>query len=191
VRAGKRGASARAEWEARLATSAQKSEFERRMAGELPAGDEGMNAYIEACSPNPQKVATRKASRNGAGSDHRRGAPEMIGGSADLTGSNNTKTKATTPFRRQLCGRYVYYGIREHRHGGGDERHGAAWRRHSLWRHVPRLLGLYCRRRSACRRSMGQRVIYVMTHDSIGLGEDGPTHQPVEHVMRRCGDPQP
>ena len=84
--------------------------------------------------------------------------------------------------RSDPAGRYIYYGIREHAHGGGDERHGAAWRRHPLRRHLPGVHRLLPRRSIRLSALMGMRVIYVMTHDSIGLGEDGPTHQPVEHL---------
>ena len=69
------------------------------------------------------------------------------------------------------------------RHGGGDERHGAAWRRHSLWRHIPGLCRLLPQLPSACPLCSRPALVYVMTHDSIGLGEDGPTHQPVEHLQ--------
>jgi transketolase len=180
--AGKRGASARAEWEARLSTSAQKSEFERRMAGQLPAGDEGMNAYIDGLLANPQKVATRKASEMALEAITPL-IPEMVGGSADLTGSNNTKTKATTPFGpSDYSGRYVYYGIREF--GMAAAMNGMALHGGIIpYGGTFLVFSDYCRnaiRMSALQR---QRVVYVLTHDSIGLGEDGPTHQPIEHIM--------
>jgi transketolase len=109
--------------------------------------------------------------------------PETMGGSADLTGSNNTKTADLGVFDpRQPQGPLCPLRHPRARHGGGDERHGAAWRRAALWRHLHVLRRL--RPPGAMRLSalMGVPVVYVMTHDSIGLGEDGPTHQPVEHL---------
>ena len=178
---GQRGAAARDEWQARLGASAKGAELSRRMAGELPSGDEAAKAFA-AWLDGSQKVATRKASEL-ALEVLTPLVPEMVGGSADLTGSNNTKTKATTPFSAQdYAGRYVYYGIREFGMAAamnGMALHGGV---------IPYggtflVFSDYCR--NAIRMSALQhaRVIYVLTHDSIGLGEDGPTHQPVEHVM--------
>ena len=178
---GQRGASAHAEWKGRLATHSSKAEFERRMAGDLPAGF-SLQAYKDDLIANPQKVATRKASEMALGPINDQIA-DTIGGSADLTGSNNTKTKATTPFTSDdYAGRYVYYGIREFGMAAamnGMALHGGV---------IPYggtflVFSDYCRnaiRMSALQR---QRVIYVLTHDSIGLGEDGPIHQPIEHIM--------
>jgi transketolase len=178
---GARGAKAHAAWDARLAGHDKAAEFQRRMAGDLPDGEEAAKAF-RAMLTNPQKVATRKASEI-ALEVLTPLVPEMVGGSADLTGSNNTKTKATTPLTRDdYAGRYVYYGIREFGMAAamnGMALHGGV---------IPYggtflVFSDYCRnaiRMSALQRA---RVIYVMTHDSIGLGEDGPTHQPVEHVM--------
>jgi transketolase len=178
---GARGAKAHAAWAARLAGHDKAAEFNRRMAGDLPEGEEAAKAF-QAMLTNPQKVATRKASEI-ALEVLTPLVPEMVGGSADLTGSNNTKTKATTPLTRDdYAGRYVYYGIREFGMAAamnGMALHGGV---------IPYggtflVFSDYCRnaiRMSALQRA---RVIYVMTHDSIGLGEDGPTHQPVEHVM--------
>jgi transketolase len=178
---GARGAKTHAAWEARLAGHGKAAEFNRRMAGDLPEGEEAAKAF-QAMLTNPQKVATRKASEI-ALEVLTPLVPEMVGGSADLTGSNNTKTKATTPLTRDdYAGRYVYYGIREFGMAAamnGMALHGGV---------IPYggtflVFSDYCRnaiRMSALQRA---RVIYVMTHDSIGLGEDGPTHQPVEHVM--------
>ncbi|MBP6030590.1 MAG: transketolase [Sphingobium sp.] len=180
--AGKRADATRAEWEARLAASPQRAEFERRMAGALPEGDLGLKDYIDGLIADPKKVATRKASEM-ALEMLTAAVPEMIGGSADLTGSNNTKTKATAPFTpADYSGRYVYYGIREFGMAAamnGMALHGGV---------IPYggtflVFSDYCRnaiRMSALQR---QRVVYVLTHDSIGLGEDGPTHQPIEHIM--------
>ncbi len=178
---GLRGTPDRLEWEARLSADAEGGEFRRRMAGDLPE-DMGIKAYIDGLIAEPRKVATRKASEM-ALEVLTANVPEMIGGSADLTGSNNTKTKATSPFGQQSYGgRYVYYGIREFGMAAamnGMALHGGV---------IPYggtflVFSDYCRnaiRMSALQRA---RVIYVLTHDSIGLGEDGPTHQPVEHVM--------
>ena len=107
---------------------------------------------------------------------------ETIGGSADLTGSNNTKTKALEPLTAEnYAGRYVYYGVREHGMAAamnGMALHGGV---------IPyggtfMVFTDYCRPSIRLSALMGLRVVYVMTHDSIGLGEDGPTHQPVEHL---------
>ena len=178
---GAKGADARKAWDARLAADAQAAEFSRRMAGELPAGDEAA-ATFKGWLAQSQKVATRKSSEM-ALEVLTPLVPEMVGGSADLTGSNNTKTKVTTPYTpADYAGRYVYYGIREFGMAAamnGMALHGGV---------IPYggtflVFSDYCR--NAIRMSALQqaRVIYVLTHDSIGLGEDGPTHQPIEHVM--------
>ena len=178
---GAKGADARKAWDARLAADAQAAEFSRRMAGELPAGDEAA-ATFKGWLAQTQKVATRKSSEM-ALEVLTPLVPEMVGGSADLTGSNNTKTKVTTPYTpADYAGRYVYYGIREFGMAAamnGMALHGGV---------IPYggtflVFSDYCR--NAIRMSALQqaRVIYVLTHDSIGLGEDGPTHQPIEHVM--------
>ncbi len=182
--AGKAGARPRAEWEARLAKAEPKlrAEFERRTKGELPAGfDDAIIEYKKKLAADRPKVATRKASEmaleviNGI-------LPETIGGSADLTGSNNTKTSQTKNITPLDYGqRYVHYGIREHGmaaamnglalHGGIIPYGGTFLCFSDYARPAMRLASL-----------MGIRSIFVMTHDSIGLGEDGPTHQPVEHL---------
>jgi transketolase len=178
---GAKGAGARAEWEKRLAGNAQDAEFSRRMAGELPSDEEAGKALADWLD-KAQKVATRKASEMVLDVLTPL-IPEMVGGSADLTGSNNTKAKATGPLTAEdYSGRYVYYGIREFGMAAamnGMALHGGV---------IPYggtflVFSDYCRnaiRLSALQRA---RVIYVLTHDSIGLGEDGPTHQPVEHIM--------
>ena len=180
--AGKRGGEARGEWQQHLAISADRAEFERRMLGELPADKSAVQAYLEGLAANPPKLATRKASEN-ALEALTASIPELIGGSADLTGSNNTKTSATKPLTAQdYSGRYLYYGIREFGMAAamnGMALHGGV---------IPYggtflVFADYARpaiRLSALQRA---RVVYVMTHDSIGLGEDGPTHQPIEHLM--------
>jgi transketolase len=181
ARIGAKGAADRAAWEARIAASPAKAEFERRMAGKLPA-DTGAKAYIDNLIANPAKVATRKASEM-ALEALTASVPELVGGSADLTGSNNTKTKATTPFsRNDYAGRYLYYGIREF--GMSAAMNGMALHGGIIpYGGTFLVFSDYCR--NAIRMSALQhaRSIYVMTHDSIGLGEDGPTHQPIEHVM--------
>ena len=178
---GAKGGDAHAVWADRLGSSAQKAEFERRMAGELPAGF-SLDAYIDTLIANPQKVATRKASELTLGAINDL-LPETLGGSADLTGSNNTKTKSTGPLTRDdYAGRYVYYGIREFGmacamngmalHGGVIPYGGTFLVFSDYMRGGIRLAAL-----------QQIRAIHVLTHDSIGLGEDGPTHQPIEHVM--------
>ncbi|MBX7481450.1 transketolase [Qipengyuania qiaonensis] len=176
-----RGKKAHADWQDRLGQSGRRAEFERRMAGELPEGF-SLDGYIQALIEEPQKVATRKASEMALAEINTK-LPETIGGSADLTGSNNTKAGGIGPFTADdYSGRYVYYGIREFGMAAamnGMALHGGV---------IPYggtflVFTDYCR--AAIRLSALQqvRVVYVMTHDSIGLGEDGPTHQPVEHVQ--------
>ncbi|KMS58120.1 transketolase [Sphingobium cupriresistens] len=178
---GAKGRDVRAAWEGRLASDEKTAEFTRRMAGDLPA-DFSLEAYIDTLIANPQKVATRKASELALGAINDL-LPETLGGSADLTGSNNTKTKSTGPLTKDdYSGRYVYYGIREFGmacamngmalHGGVIPYGGTFLVFSDYMRGGIRLAAL-----------QQQRVIHVLTHDSIGLGEDGPTHQPIEHVM--------
>ena len=178
--AGRRGASARADWEGRLAASEKGKEFTRRVNGDLPA-DTGLAPYLAALCADKPKVATRKASEM-ALEVLTANLPELLGGSADLTGSNNTKTKSTNPLtKNDYSGRYVYYGIREFGMAAamnGMALHGGV---------IPYggtflVFSDYCRNAIRLSAIQRQRVVYVMTHDSIGLGEDGPTHQPVEHM---------
>ena len=178
---GAKGAAAHAAWAERLATSPRGEEFTARMAGELPPLAETEKALDEWTQAS-NKVATRKASEmvlQALTVD----VPAMMGGSADLTGSNLTKAKATTPFTADdYAGRYVYYGIREFGMAAamnGMALHGGV---------IPyggTFLVFSDYMRNAIRMSALQQVraIYVLTHDSIGQGEDGPTHQPIEHVM--------
>ena len=179
---GAKGAAQRADWEARLAGSPLKADFEARLAGPAEAASAALGGYVAGLVAEPKKVATRKASEMALGPLTEQ-LPHLVGGSADLTGSNLTKTKATTPFGRDSYGgRHVYYGIREFGMAAamnGMALHGGV---------VPYggtflVFSDYCR--NAIRMSALQhaKVVYVLTHDSIGLGEDGPTHQPVEHVM--------
>ncbi|MCB2050853.1 MAG: transketolase [Novosphingobium sp.] len=180
---GERGKAARSDWEARLAADDDKrSAFEDHMAGVGNRASVALEDYIADLAKEPKKVATRKASEMALG-PLTENLPQLIGGSADLTGSNNTKTKATTPFTPQdYAGRYVYYGIREFGMAAamnGMALHGGV----APYGGTFLIFSDYCR--NAIRLSALQQanVVYVLTHDSIGLGEDGPTHQPVEQVM--------
>jgi len=177
-----RGQSARKNWQSRLDSSAKKARFERAMSGELPkALATRMRRYKKQLKAELPKVASRQASQmaleviNGA-------VPTMVGGSADLTGSNLTKTsnmRSITPGNYR--GNYVHFGIREHAMGAvmnGMALHGGM---------IPYggtflVFSDYMRGSMRLSALMKQRVIYVLTHDSIGLGEDGPTHQPIEHL---------
>ncbi|WP_380875052.1 transketolase [Sphingomonas sp. DBB INV C78] len=179
--AGKRGASVRADWEKRVAAHPEGAEFTRRMAGKLPVNAAAAE-HISALLANPAKVATRKASED-ALQALTAAIPEMVGGSADLTGSNNTKTKVQKPLTaKDYSGRYIYYGIREFGMAAamnGMALHGGV---------IPYggtflVFSDYCRPAIRLSALQQTRVVYVMTHDSIGLGEDGPTHQPIEHIM--------
>jgi len=160
-----------------------KADFERRQNKDLPAGfTQAINDYKASLAAEPVKVATRKASQmaleviNGV-------VPETIGGSADLTGSNLTKTSQTAPIAPDdFSGRYVYYGIREF--GMAAAMNGLAlYHNHIPYGGTFMVFTDYARPAIRLAALMKQRSIYVMTHDSIGLGEDGPTHQPVEHLM--------
>ncbi len=178
---GENGRTRHNKWKTVLSRHAHKDEFERRMAGDLPA-DFSLNSYIDGLVAEPKKVATRKASEM-ALSEINAALPETIGGSADLTGSNNTKTGDLGVMSADdYSGRYVYYGIREF--GMSAAMNGMALHGGIIpYGGTFLVFTDYCR--SAIRLSaiQKQRVVYVMTHDSIGLGEDGPTHQPIEHVM--------
>jgi transketolase len=180
LKAGSRGAAPHAEWQARLASDAKAAEFSRRMAGDLPEGF-SLDAHVASLLAEPKKIATRSASQFALDAINA-GLPETIGGSADLTPSNNTLTKGLEDINpANYGGRYVRYGIREF---------GMAAAMNGLALHggvIPyggTFLVFSDYARPAIRLSALQqtRVVYVMTHDSIGLGEDGPTHQPVEHV---------
>jgi transketolase len=182
--AGARSKDQHAAWSGRLAKAdpARRAEFERRMKGDLPAGfSAAIDAYKSKLVADKPKVASRKASQMALEVINKI-VPETIGGSADLTGSNLTNTPETLPFTAaDRTGRYMRYGIREHEMAAamnGMALHGG------LIPYGGTFLVFTDYARPAIRLSalMHQRVIYVMTHDSIGLGEDGPTHQPVEHV---------
>lgn len=182
--AGLRSTHARKDWKARLAQADAnlRGEFERRQRGDLPGSfDQAILALKQELAEDPPKKATRKASQqvleviNGV-------LDETIGGSADLTGSNNTNTSQTPAITPDdFSGRFVHWGIREHAMAAamnGIALHGGL---------IPYSGGFlifsdYCRPSIRLAALMGIRVIHVLTHDSIGLGEDGPTHQPVEHL---------
>ena len=180
--AGRRGARVRKAWAAGLAASPQRAEFARAMAGDLPHGAlAAIDAHIAKAEAERPAAATRQHS--GAALEQLVPAiPEMVGGSADLTGSNNTIVKGMGDFDLpDYAGRYVHYGVREFGmaaamngmavHGGVIPYSGTFLVFSDYGRPAIRLGAL-----------MGVRVIHVMTHDSIGVGEDGPTHQPVEHL---------
>jgi transketolase len=178
---GERGKALRSQWQGRLEASARGAEFSARMNGDLP-GLHDWAAYKAKVAAEGPKMATRKSSE-AALSVLTQDVPALIGGSADLTGSNNTKTPSTGALTTgNYGGRYVYYGIREFGMSAamnGMALHGGV---------IPyggTFLVFTDYARPAIRLSAIQqvRVVYVMTHDSIGLGEDGPTHQPVEHLQ--------
>ena len=179
---GRRGAKARKAWEQRLEAHPQADDFTRAMAGDLPANafdqlDKGLAELIDA---KPAQ-ATRQSS-GAALETVFQAIPELIGGSADLTGSNNTLVKGTeTLDAPDYAGRYVNWGIREH--GMAAAMNGMALHGGVIpYAGTFMVFSDYSRPSIRLAALMGLRVIHVLTHDSIGLGEDGPTHQPVEHL---------
>ncbi|HEX6741511.1 MAG TPA: transketolase [Sphingomicrobium sp.] len=185
--AGKRGGVDHALWQDRLESSGRKDEFLARLTGKV--GDAWLKPYLDALLKDLKPVATRKASEMALEAINT-AVPVTIGGSADLTGSNNTKTKGQEPLTADnYGGRYIYYGIREFGMAAamnGMALHGGV---------IPyggTFLVFTDYARPAIRLSALQKakVIYVMTHDSIGLGEDGPTHQPIEHLQSLRAMPQ-
>lgn len=188
----RRGGTAESDWQQRFAAyraahPALAAEYERRMTGALPAGFQqaALDAVV-AAHTKAETVATRKASQQ-ALEMFTKSLPELLGGSADLTGSNLTNTSSTPPLRFDAAtgepngGRHINYGVREF--GMAAVMNGVAL--HGGW--IPyggTFLTFSDYSRNAIRMAalMGQRVIHVFTHDSIGLGEDGPTHQSVEHA---------
>lgn len=181
---GARGKSQRRKWTKRHAAMAEadRAEFDRRQSGDIPASvDDAIKAFKSKIATEKPSWATRKSSQEVLEVVNPI-LPDTVGGSADLTGSNNTKSatlKAQTG--ADPSGRYVYYGIREHAMAAamnGMALHGGV---------IPYggtflVFTDYARGSIRLSALMGLRVIYVMTHDSIGLGEDGPTHQPIEHL---------
>jgi transketolase len=179
--AGKRAQGDHVAWNERLKASPHSGEFMRRMRGDLPEGEAIGRKLQELCAGGG-KVATRKASE-AVLNVLAEGIPELIGGSADLTGSNNTKAESQAPLTAENHGgRYIYYGIREFGMAAamnGMALHGGV---------IPYggtflVFADYCRPAIRLSALQNARVVYVMTHDSIGLGEDGPTHQPIEHLQ--------
>jgi transketolase len=180
--AGARGQDVRNTWEERFNTDPNCEAFRVALAGDYAGAlSPAIRAHKSALVAEPKKVATRKASEMALEVVNSI-IDEAIGGSADLTGSNNTKTKGLDILDADnYAGRYLHYGIREHGmaaamngmalHGGVVPYSGAFM-----------VFADYCRPSIRLAALMGLRVVYVMTHDSIGLGEDGPTHQPVEHL---------
>ncbi len=169
-------------WRKRLHDSGRKAEFERLISGTLPKDwQASLQDFKRKHSAEKTKVATRKASQETL-DVLAEVIPELAGGSADLTGSNLTKAKSQKPVTPgDFSGGYIHYGVREH--GMAAAMNGIAL--HGGF--VPYggtflIFTDYCRPAIRLSALMQQRVIYVMTHDSIGLGEDGPTHQPVEHL---------
>jgi transketolase len=183
--AGSRGAAARQEWEARYAELGprKRAEFERRLRHERPPQlAKAFKDYKKSLLETPLNVATRKSSEAVIEVIADAMPFEFLAGSADLTGSNNNKAKSAEDFSaKNPKGRFVHYGIREHGmcaalngiylHGGFAP-NGATFL----------VFTDYARPAMRLAALMGTGVVYVMTHDSIGLGEDGPTHQPVEHL---------
>jgi transketolase len=183
--AGVRGGAERKEWEARYAElgSRKRAEFERRLRHERPASlTKALKAHKKGLLENPLNVATRKSSEAVIEVIAAAMPMEFLAGSADLTGSNNNKAKSAVNFSAKTPkGRFVHYGVREHgmcaaMNGiflhGGFAPNGATFL----------VFTDYARPAMRLAALMGTGVVYVMTHDSIGLGEDGPTHQPVEHL---------
>ena len=179
---GKRSLAAYDEWQDRLENSPKKKRFDAAMSGEMPVKlTRAMKAYKQSLKEEAPKLATRQSSQKAL--EVINAATDLtVGGSADLTGSNLTKTETTLPITPgKYKGRYIHYGIREH--GMAAAMNGIALHG-GMVPYGGTFLVFTDYARGAIRLSalMKQRVIYVMTHDSIGLGEDGPTHQPVEHM---------
>jgi transketolase len=178
------GAATRAAWERKLAALApdRRAEFLRRQKGELPAD---FDRVIAAVGDDFRKKNARLATRQASGEVLEAlipAVPELVGGSADLTPSNNTRTKNEAEVRAgDFTGRYIHFGVREH--GMAAAMNGIAGHG-GLIPYGGTFLTFTDYARPSIRLSalMELRVIYVMTHDSIGLGEDGPTHQPIEHL---------
>ncbi len=177
---GARGAVERQAWEKRLAASAQHGDFEARISGAVPkAAEQSLDEFKKKISAEAPKWATRQSSGETLEVLFP-AVPALLGGSADLTGSVNTKTKSVGILsRKDYAGRYIHYGVREF--GMAAAMNGLALHR-GIIPYGGTFLVFADYLRPALRLSalMGQRVVYILTHDSIGLGEDGPTHQPVE-----------
>ena len=182
--AGERNRQARLAWGERLAAleSGRHAEFLRRLSGDVA---ERLAAAVgnlkQSLAQAPKDIATRAASEL-ALDGLTAALPEMIGGSADLTGSNNTRAKTMKVLKApDYSGTFIHYGVREH--GMAAAMNGMALHGGVIpYSGTFLVFSDYCRPAIRLAALMGQRVIFVMTHDSIGLGEDGPTHQPVEHL---------
>jgi transketolase len=182
-----KGSAAQAEWEKAFAAYEKAepelaAEFTRRMAGKLPADfAEKAQAYIQDCQDKGETIASRKASQNTLNALGPL-LPELLGGSADLAGSNLTIWNDSKPLTREdASGNYVYYGVREF--GMAAIMNGIALHGGLVPYGATFLIFMeYCRNAVRMASLMKQRSILVFTHDSIGLGEDGPTHQPVEQL---------
>jgi transketolase len=182
--AGQRSKPAHKAWDQRLAAlpTEKRGEFARRINGDLPLSfADAVRGAKEKLSLEPKDIATRVASEN-ALCVLTAAVPEMIGGSADLTGSNNTRPKGMAAMSAaDYAGRFIHYGIREH--GMAAAMNGMALHGGVIpYSGTFLVFSDYCRPSIRLAALMGERVIHVMTHDSIGLGEDGPTHEPVEHL---------
>mgnify|MGYP001310617105 FL=1 len=178
---GSRGSAARAAWQARY-DGADTVDFDKTLRGDWDTEiEEAVQQWKKSLAAEPQKIATRVASQK-AIEAILQACPAMFGGSADLTGSNNTRVGAHENFSKgNYGGSYIHYGVREH--GMAAAMNGIALHGGTIPYGATFLVFTdYCRPSIRLSALMRQRVIYVMTHDSIGLGEDGPTHQPVEHL---------
>ena len=182
-RPGRKGRRANKAWKEALKSHADADDFNRAMSGTLNAGwEDDFQKYKDGLAKEMPKLATR-ASSNGALKVLTASLTDMVSGSADLEGSNKTRTPSTVPDIQagDYGGRYVNYGIREHAMAAcmnGMALHGGILPYAGTFL----VFADYCRPSIRLSALMGAKVIYVMTHDSIGVGEDGPTHQPVEHV---------
>ena len=179
-KAGARGSKARQAWDKRLNKMKGAADFKRAAAGKLPSGwADKLDAFKKQMATDKPKLATRQASGKTL-EVLTEAIPMMIGGSADLTGSVNTKTPSTKSITNtDFSGRYIHYGVREHAMGAvmnGLALHGGFIPYSGTFA----VFADYMKGAMRLSALMEQRVIYVLTHDSIGLGEDGPTHQPVE-----------
>ena len=181
---GARGQRERKSWEAQLAgqNAAKRDAFETALSGEIPASlGPVLAAYKEKVAAEKPSVATRKASEMAIEVVNAQ-LPTILGGSADLTGSNLTRAKEQkTITASDYSGNYIHYGVREH--GMAAAMNGVALHGGLVpYSGTFLVFSDYCRPALRMAAIMGKRVIHVMTHDSIGLGEDGPTHQPIEHL---------
>jgi transketolase len=182
--AGQSSKSTHKAWNDRLLglPSDKRGELVRRINGDLPLGfADAVRAFKERLIAEPKEIATRIASENALAMLVAE-VPEMVGGSADLTGSNNTRPKGMAAMSAaDYAGRFIHYGIREH--GMAAAMNGMALHGGIIpYSGTFLVFSDYCRPSLRLAALMGERVIHVMTHDSIGLGEDGPTHEPVEHL---------